>query len=61
MRASYTDYGTDAEHGFVNRGPNSDIATGYGVNGLRGFVPTKEEWLGYETTTVGTAGTSSTD
>jgi hypothetical protein len=56
MSASYTDYGTDAEHGFVNRGPNSDIATGYGVNGLRGFVPTKEEWLGYETTTVGTAG-----
>ena len=56
MADTFTDYGTDEKNGYVNRGPGSDVATGYGVNGLRGWIPSKDEWIGYETTTVGPVG-----
>jgi len=53
---SYSSKGTDVSNGFLNRGPSDDVAAGYGVNGLQGWKPTAQEWLGYETTTVGPAG-----
>lgn len=53
---AYSDHGIDTENGFINRGPSSDTTKGYGEGGISGWKPTKEEWLGYETTTVGPAG-----
>ncbi|MGL4949656.1 MAG: hypothetical protein ACRC5M_04680 [Anaeroplasmataceae bacterium] len=40
----------------MNRSPDSDKETGYGVGGIAGWKPDAKEWLGYETTTVGPAG-----
>lgn len=55
MSSSYSEHGIDADNGYMNRGPSDDPTKGYGM-GISGWKPSKEEWLGFETTTVGPAG-----
>lgn len=56
----FSDYGTDLKNGYINRGPTEanagNTGHGYGKGGLAGWKPTSDEWLGFETTTVGPAG-----
>lgn len=48
--------GIDKENGYINRAPNENENEGYGEGGLSGWKPSPQDWLGFETTTVGPAG-----